>query len=245
MADQLPDPSDIDPAENRARALRGQLHYGFTPDIIAMRARCKHACNRYNNAGDVPRRRLIELWRDIVQDPTPLPPPKTDPEEDEALFEDDPWIEGPIRIDCGTNIKLGRGVYINFNCTILDTCLVSIGSRTLLAANVSLYAATHPLDPILRNGIKGPELGKEIVIGEDCFIGGSVVILPGVHIGNGVTVGAGSVVTRDVPPLCVVAGNPAKIIRRLDAGSQEIPERNERVVAAEKAEVDEASSGSG
>ena len=224
------DPNNIDLAENRARCLRGEPYYAFTPDLTAARQRCKLACNRYNNAGEVCRRRQVELWRDIAGDTTPLPPVKEDPAQDEAQFEEDPWIESPVRIDYGTNVKMGKDVYLNFNCTILDTCPVTIGSRTLIAANVSLYTATHPLDPALRNGTKGPELGKEIHIGEDCFIGGSVVILPGVKIGNGVTVGAGSVVTKDVPDFCVVAGNPAKLIKRLEPGSKTEPDKNERVV---------------
>ncbi|KAL9125246.1 MAG: hypothetical protein Q9217_005522 [Psora testacea] len=214
------DPSNLDLSENRARSLRGELYYAFAPDLTADRLRCKHACNRYNNAGEISRRRQVELWRDVISDPTALPPVKEDAAADEAQFDDDPWIEGPVRIDYGTNVKMGKNVYINFNCTILDTCLVTIGSRTLLAANVSIYAATHPLDPVLRNGTSGPELGKAITIGDDCFIGGSVVILPGVKIGNGITVGAGSVVTKDVPDLCVVAGNPARIMKRLDPVSE-------------------------
>jgi acetyltransferase-like isoleucine patch superfamily enzyme len=87
-------------------------------------------------------------------------------------------------------------VFINFNATILDTCKVKIGSRTLLASNVSLFSGTHPLDPEVRNGTQGPEEGAEIVIEEDCWIGGNVTILPGVTIGKGSTVGAASVVTK-------------------------------------------------
>ena len=81
---------------------------------------------------------------------------------------------------------------------------------------MSFYSATHPLDPVIRNGTRGPELGKPITVGEDCWIGGNVVILPGVKIGTGATIGAGSVVTRDVPPFHVVAGNPAKVLRRIE-----------------------------
>lgn len=143
-----------------------------------------------------------------------------------------PWIEAPIRIDYGTNIKVGSNVFINFNCTILDTCQVTIGSRTLIGPNVSFFSGTHPLDPELRNGTNGPELGGAITVGEDCWIAGNVTILPGITIGAGSTVGAGSVVTKvcytsplllwyltvpqDVPPYHVVAGNPAKIIRKLE-----------------------------
>lgn len=152
-----------------------------------------------------------------------------------------PWIEAPIRIDYGTNIKVGSNVFINFNCTILDTCQVTIGSRTLIGPNVSFFSGTHPLDPELRNGTNGPELGGTITVGEDCWIAGNVTILPGITIGAGSTVGAGSVVTKvcctsffvsqyltfpqDVPPYHVVAGNPAKIIRKLEQnpnGKQEV-----------------------
>ena len=132
----------------------------------------------------------------IVGDETSLPPEIPDLEKDDALFEDEPWVHAPIRMDYGTNVRLGTNVYINSNCTILDTCLVTIGSRTLFGPNVSLYSGTHPLDPELRNGTKGPELGQEIHIEEDCWIGGMATILPGVRIGKGSTVGAGSVVTK-------------------------------------------------
>jgi acetyltransferase-like isoleucine patch superfamily enzyme len=138
---------------------------------------------------------LIDLYS-IIQDPTPLPPPAETDEADEQLFALDPWIEPPVRIDYGTNVTLGSNVYINFNCVILDTCKVHIGSRTLIGPDVKFYSGTHPLDPLLRNGTQGPELGKEIVVGEDCWIGGSVTILPGVHVGKGSTIGAGSVVTK-------------------------------------------------
>lgn len=132
----------------------------------------------------------------ITGDPTPLPPPAATSEADEELFVQDAWVEAPIHIDYGTNLELGKNVFINFNCTILDTCKVTIGARTLLASNVSLYSGTHPLDPDVRNGTQGPEMGGEIHIGEDCWLGGNVIVLPGVTIGRGCTIGAGSVVTK-------------------------------------------------
>ena len=240
-------------SENARLALAGELFHGFAPELTAARAQCKHACNRYNTAGELTRRRQIELWRDIVPDTRPLPPSLADEALDDAQFVDEPWVEAPIRIDYGTNVRLGNNVYINFNCTILDTCLVAIGPRTLLASNVSLYSATHPLDPTIRDGTKGPELGKEIHIGADCFIGGSVTICPGVTIGNGSTVGAGSVVTKDVPERCVVAGNPARVLRWLDGSKSErsletketptgvgIPPKADEANFSVKLEVDQA-----
>jgi len=152
----------------------------------------------------------------ITANTTPLPTPLSTEPLDDALFEDDPWIEAPIHIDYGTNVHVGPGVFINFNCTILDTCAVTIGARTLVGPNVSLYSGTHPLDPALRNGTKGPELGKEVVIGEDCWIGGNVLVLPGVTLGRGCVVGAGSVVTKSVGDFSVVVGNPAKVVRRIE-----------------------------
>lgn len=125
-----------------------------------------------------------------------MPAPAATEAEDDELFAEDAWVETPVVVDYGTNVKLGQNVFINFNCTILDTCKVTIGARTLLASNVSLFSGTHPLDPAVRNGTKGPESGAEIHIGEDCWLGGNVTVLPGVTIGEGCTVGAGSVVTK-------------------------------------------------
>ena len=146
-----------------------------------------------------------------------LPPPGATESEEDQLLQDYPWVERPISIDYGYNVKVGSNVFINFNCTILDTCTVSIGSRTLIGPNVSLYSGTHPLDPHVRDGTSGPEGGKPITIGEDCWIAGNVVILPGVTIGAGSTVGAGSVVTKDVPPYHVVAGNPARVLKKIES----------------------------
>ncbi|PGH23653.1 hypothetical protein AJ80_02259 [Polytolypa hystricis UAMH7299] len=218
-------PEQHQPSTEREKMLRGELYYAFKPELIEARARCKYACDRFNNAGEVSRRRQVELWRDIIDDRRPLPPPAATPEEELANFSDDPWIEGPLRIDYGTNVTVGPGVFINFNCIILDTCRVTIGANTLLGPNVSIFSATHPLDPAVRNGLRGPELGKEVHIGEDCWFGGNVTICPGVRIGRGVTIGAGSVVTKDVPAFHVAAGNPAKVIRRIETTMTETTEQ--------------------
>jgi maltose O-acetyltransferase len=128
---------------------------------------------------------------------------------------DNVFIEMPFRCDYGYNIHLADGVYMNFNCVLLDVCEIRIGARTLLAPGVQIYTASHPLDPKLRAA--GPELGKPITIGEDVWIGGCAIILPGVTIGNGAVIGAGSVVTKDVSPMTVVGGNPAKVIKTIES----------------------------
>ncbi|KAL1835891.1 hypothetical protein VTJ49DRAFT_5912 [Mycothermus thermophilus] len=206
----------MNPGESRRRMLAGELYYAFAPDLTEDRRRCKVACHAYNtaNASGAPRRTLVELWKEIVGDKTPLPP-EGSPEEIEALRAY-PWNDGPIKFDYGYNCKFGPGVYINSNCTFLDTCIITIGARTLIGPNCSFYAATHPVDPAVRNGVLGPEYGKPITVGEDCWFGGNVIVLPGVTIGRGVTIGAGSVVTKDVEDFVVVAGNPARVIKRLE-----------------------------
>ena len=116
--------------------------------------------------------------------------------------------------------RLGKNVYINFNSVWLDTCTIEVGDCTLIGPNCSFYSATHPLDPYLRKGTQGPEYGKSVKIGGDCWFGGNCIVLPGVTIGKGVTVGAGSVVTKDVPDFVAVAGNPARIIKEVPTSGE-------------------------
>ena len=125
-----------------------------------------------------------------------MPPELPDQEQDDAQFPEDPWITPPVRMDYGYNVKCGKDVYFNFGCTFVDVRLITFGSRTLVGPNASFYTGSHPMDPVIRNGTSGPEFGKEIHIGEDCWIGGHVIILPGVTVGDGAIVGAGSVVTK-------------------------------------------------
>ena len=125
----------------------------------------------------------------------------------------DLWIQPPFYCDYGSNIKTGDGVFFNFNCVVLDVMLVTIGSRTLFGPNVQIYTATHPLD--YKQRASGREFAKPVVIGEDVWVGGSVVICPGVTIGDRCVIGAGSVVTRDIPSETVAAGNPCRVLRSL------------------------------
>ncbi|MBE0635809.1 sugar O-acetyltransferase [Candidatus Bipolaricaulota bacterium] len=123
------------------------------------------------------------------------------------------WVEPPFYCDYGYNIRTGTNVYFNFNCVVLDVCVVTIGSKVMLGPNVQIYTATHPLSAIER--CKGAEFGVPISMGNDCWIGGSAVICPGVHIGNGCVIGAGSVVTRDTPDGTIAVGNPARVIGKV------------------------------
>ena len=126
---------------------------------------------------------------------------------------DDIQINQPFRCDFGSNIHIGKCFFANFNLTILDEAEVRIGDNVFIGPNVSIYTACHPLDAVERD--MGVEWAEPVVVGNSVWIGGNAVILPGVTIGNNVVVGAGSVVTRDIPDNVVVAGNPAVIKKRL------------------------------
>jgi maltose O-acetyltransferase len=117
-------------------------------------------------------------------------------------------IRPPFFCDFGYNIRLGDGVFLNFNCVILDVVEVSIGDRTQIGPAVQIYAADHPRDAKSRRD--GLEFGRAVRIGTDVWIGGGAIILPGVTIGDGAAIGAGSVVTRDVAAEQTVTGNPAR-----------------------------------
>jgi maltose O-acetyltransferase len=123
------------------------------------------------------------------------------------------WIEPPFFCDYGTNITLGDRVFFNFNCVILDVAPVTIGSRVLFGPAAQVYAATHPLDAAERGS--GLESGRPVWIGDDVWIGGGAIVCPGVRIGARTVVGAGSVVTRDLPEDVFAAGNPCRIVRSL------------------------------
>lgn len=122
-------------------------------------------------------------------------------------------IEGPFYCDYGYNIEIGENFYANVNFTVLDGAKVQIGDNVFIAPNVGIYTAGHPLDAERRN--KGLEYAHPVTIGDNVWIGAGVNILPGVTIGSNTVIGAGAVVLRDVPDNMLVAGNPARIIRKI------------------------------
>ncbi|MCI8482985.1 MAG: sugar O-acetyltransferase [Lachnospiraceae bacterium] len=123
------------------------------------------------------------------------------------------FIETPFHCDYGYNIEVGNNFYANYNLTILDVGKVIIGENVMIAPNVSIYTAGHPIHPDSRNS--GYEYGIGVTIGDNVWIGGNCVINPGVHIGNCAVIGSGSVVTRDIPDYVIAVGNPCRVIRKI------------------------------
>lgn len=123
------------------------------------------------------------------------------------------FIRAPFYCDYGFNIHIGEDAFVNFDCVFLDLAPIRIGSRTLLGPKVQLLTAHHPHDAAER--ATGKEAGRPIVIGDDCWLGGGVIVCPGVTIGDRSIIGAGAVVTHDIPSDAVAAGNPARILRKL------------------------------
>ena len=179
------------------KMLAGQLYDPNDRELVVARQRARDLCQALNaspEADQEPRRRiLVELF---------------------GAGGDTVWMQPPFFCDYGSNIALGERVFFNFNCVVLDVCRVTIGSFTLFGPAVQIYTAMHPLDAALR---RQQEYGKPVEIGSDVWVGGGAIILPGVRIGSRAVIGAGSVVTRDVPDAVFAAGNPCRVIRDIGA----------------------------
>ncbi|MCI9421433.1 sugar O-acetyltransferase [Lachnospiraceae bacterium WCA-9-b2] len=126
---------------------------------------------------------------------------------------DGAFINPPFYCDYGFNIEVGKNFFANYNCMILDVAKVVIGDNCQMAPNVAIYTAGHPVHPDTRN--TAYEYGIKVTIGDNVWIGGNTVICPGVHIGSNTVIGAGSVVTKDIPDWVIAAGNPCKVIREI------------------------------
>jgi maltose O-acetyltransferase len=179
----------------RDKMVGGELYNPLDPDLVAARGRARdlyQALNATREAEQEARRRILgELL---------------------GAGGDSVWMQPPFFCDYGSNIELGERVFFNFNCVVLDVCPVRVGDFTLFGPAVQIYTATHPLNAALR---RREELGKPVEIGPDVWVGGGAIILPGVRIGARAVVGAGSVVTRDVPEGVFAAGNPCRVIREI------------------------------
>ncbi len=129
------------------------------------------------------------------------------------------YIEPSFRCDYGYNIEVGENFYANYNLVIIDVCKVTIGRNAFIAPNVAIYTAGHPLHPESRNS--GYEYGAPITIGDNVWIGGNTVVLPGVNIGDNVVIGSGSVVTKDIPAWSLAVGNPCRVVRGITEEDRE------------------------
>jgi maltose O-acetyltransferase len=173
----------------------GELYDPFDPELATARERARDLCRALNDTREsetAERRRILE-----------------------ELFGaggDSVWMQPPFYCDYGTNIRLGTRVFFNFNCVVLDVCEVKIGDYTLFGPGAQILTPLHPFDAALR---RVQEFGKPIEIGSDVWVGGGALILAGVRIGSRAVIGAGSVVTRDIPDGVLAAGNPCRVIRSL------------------------------
>lgn len=188
----------------KQKMLSGELYRASDSELVADKKRSREAARRFNQS--LPE---TEEWKTALRDLLPN-------------AHDSLYVEPPFYCDYGLHVTIGENVFMNFNCTILDVAPVTIGNRVMMANNVQLLTATHPLD-VQRRVYDLVEYGLPITIGDNVWLGGSVIVLPGVTVGKNSIVGAGSVVTKDVPDNVIVASNPARIVRELTA--EEVAER--------------------
>lgn len=182
----------------KQRMLQGESYDPLDRELVLARRRARELTEAFNRATTGKER--SKLLRQLLGSPV------------ERV-----WIEPPFQCDYGSHIHMGREVFMNFNCVILDSASVTLGDHVFVGPGVHIYTAVHPIDAVERRS--GKESAKPVSIGNDVWIGGGAIILPGVSIGAGTVIGAGSVVTRSVPANVVAAGNPCRIVRALEADS--------------------------
>jgi maltose O-acetyltransferase len=178
------------------KMLAGELYDPLDQELAEDRVRTRLLLKRLNDSREDHTEERMNILKELI------------PHAENGL-----WLQPPFFCDYGYNMVVGEKVFFNFNCVVLDVTYVTIGSRTMFGPNVQIYTATHPLDHIERSA--GKEFAKPIKIGADVWIGGSVVICPGVSIGDRTVIGAGSVVTKNIPADVFAAGNPCRVIRGL------------------------------
>lgn len=179
----------------RQKMIDGELYFAADPELATARKVAREQMKLINQEEDA------QIRRQLV-------------EETFGTTGTGSHIEPTISFDYGFNIHVGKNFYANFNSIFLDICPIIIGDNCMFGPNAQLYSATHPLHPVKRNS--GLEYGKPITIGDNVWLGGGVVITPGVTLGDNVVVAAGSVVTKSFPDNCVIGGNPAKIIKEIE-----------------------------
>lgn len=177
----------------RAKMLAGELYDALDPELVAARDRCRDLCQELNATREAQQAERRRILQDLF-----------------GAGGDSVWMQPPFYCDYGANIRLGTRVFFNFNCVVLDVCAVTIGDFTLFGPAVQIYTPLHPMNAAQR---RSKEFGSPVTIGSDVWVGGGAIICPGVTIGDRAVIGAGSVVTRDVPAEVFAAGNPCRVIR--------------------------------
>ena len=181
----------------KEKMMAGEAYNANAPELVAERLKAKQLCHKYNQTEPAEAARRADLLRQLI-----------------GTLSGETIIEQPFWCDYGCNITLGNRFYANHGLTILDGACVTIGHDVFIGPHCGLYTATHPLDPHRRN--LGEESAHPIHIGNNVWLGGNVTVLPGVTIGHGSVIGAGSVVTHNIPSGVVAAGNPCRIIRKIE-----------------------------
>lgn len=179
----------------KEKMINGLLYNPISPRLLLDRDRASRICNEYNqktfhevNMKNGKLKKLLNTSGSF-------------------------WIKPPFYFDYGYNIFLGKEVMLNFGCVLLDVCPIKIGDYTLIGPNTQIYTACHSLDAKERK--ENIEYGKPVTIGNNVWIGGGSILLPGVTIGNDSVIGAGSIVTKDIPSGVIAVGNPCKVVREI------------------------------
>jgi maltose O-acetyltransferase len=182
----------------KQKMLRGELYRAMDPELVLERHHAESQLALLNVSVDPAQRsQILNLLLGAIGEQT--------------------TVRSPFFCDYGYNIFLGRDVFVNFNCVMLDVGEIHVGDETQIGPAVQIYAADHPRDRVIRREAR--ECGKPVMVGKNVWIGGGAVLLPGVTIGDDAIIGAGSVVTRDVPPGATAAGNPARLLQVSGSGS--------------------------
>lgn len=190
----------------REKMFAGKIYDPFTEGMPEQRTRAHQLCAQYNSTTEVDEAKRKEILDELL------------PHRGEGVY-----LQGPVYFDFGIHTVIGKGSYANFNFTVLDEGLVTIGESVFIGPNVSLLTPIHPLCYQDRNAFFNEKTGAvtnleragAITIGDNCWLGGSVTVCAGVTIGSGSVIGAGSVVTRDIPPNSLAVGNPCRVIRQI------------------------------
>jgi len=182
----------------KQKILSGELYNAFDTELSKERLKARVLLKDLNDSREDEQEKRKKILKDLI------------PNGGKDIN-----LQPPFYCDYGYNISLGDQVYFNFSCVLLDVMPIKIGSRTLIGPNVQIYTASHPMN--FKERATGLEFAKPISIGEDVWIGGAAVICPGVKIGDRTVIGAGSVVTKDIPSDVFAVGNPCQVIRELES----------------------------